>query len=198
VISADLPAFTRRMEAHFTAYGRPAREELIASAWQHVEQYSLADVVDVLDEYERVESDVHPISIVALKRRVHAKREAHARKRAERLAAQERSEHKPGPNAAAFAQMWQALRAGEHRSPREWCAATAESASAPRAHVAFAAACLALMGPERERAPLPATIGPLRRVQAVSFAQAPAAESESEREARLEREAIQLEAVPIA
>ncbi len=196
--SADLPAFTTRFAAHFVAYGRPAREELIASAWQQLGPYSLADVVDAIGEYERADSDQHPITIVQLKRRVHAKREAHRRLREQRLAEQQREQQPPSPHAEAFRSMWRALKAGEYASPRAWCEATAGSRAVPRAHVAFAAECLALMGPARARPELPADAGPLRRLSVAMLAKRETqAETEAEREARLEREAIQGEAEPV-
>lgn len=185
--AADIEGLDARLARLHRMCGRRAPSESEVKFWfDELAGFPADDVFDVLSRWERESDAEHPPTLKLVKRMVVVKFEAHRRRREfESRAAWQ----PPGPNARAFARMWQALRERRAADPRAWCEAVLADPRSAVADMEFARAALARMG---DASRLPPVGAPAAFVAAGAVVM-PRAENEAEREARLEREAIQAE-----
>ncbi|MEW6169352.1 MAG: hypothetical protein AB1651_16915 [Pseudomonadota bacterium] len=184
---ADIAELDRRLSRLHRMCGRRAPSESEVKFWyDELAQYPSADVFDQLARWEREAETDHPPTLKNVKRAVAAKHEAHRQARELRNAT---AWAPPGPHARAFARMWLALRERAAADPRAWCLGILRDPAAGHEDREFARQVVARLDARPRRvAPAPASF-----VAAGSVVM-PAQETEAEREARLEREAIQAEA----
>jgi hypothetical protein len=183
----EQPKFAIKLAELAGLFHRKRPDEAAMLIWfRHLQVFPIELIIDVLDAWPGTE-DVFPT--VAALRSACQRRAANLRWADMQSAAAlpPPLPDTPQPNARAFIAMQADLRAGKASSPREWCERAAGGANPEHRH--FAEAALRGMGTRPEREPLPQVPGFTRMDAAAGF------ESAEQREARLEREAIQAEAV---
>lgn len=194
ITASDAPELRRRLQAMACVYGRRSFTDDAVSHWFVAVAGFRADIVWwALDTWDQAVMPV-PVQIKSIVANETRRREY---MREVRVESELQPERRPNSgNAIAFSAMWSAIKSGRARDVRDWCEGVVADASSDAALTKFARDQLSAIESIRPAAWHARNSG--RKIVRVEGFKTPSEslmamsqESDSQREARLEREAIQ-------